>query len=100
MSYPFGKVQPELTSVILEDDGLLARALDEILRGDSEYKKLTIKILSAQVRLKKLATKETWLAYLSLEEVTNYRLTFILALVVRWAFNEGRRHQRQLCGER
>ena len=86
--------RPKLTPVVVADD--LGGVLDKLFKAEPEYRKLTIQIIRAQGRLKKSATEEAWLDYLLLEERVNNRLTFVLDLVAQWAFQQGRRHQRQL----
>jgi hypothetical protein len=87
--------RPKLTPEDLADPSKLGGILDAVV-ADDNYRKLTAKILKAQDRLQQLASDDAWVEYLEVEQLVNTRMTFMLTAVAKFAFNEGRRHQRQL----
>lgn len=104
MSHPFGGSKrsrgPRLTSEIVADDSRLLGIVDELLLADKNYRRLTVRILEAQHRLQTLCDTDAWLAYLDVEQLVTERANVMLAAVARFAFQEGRRQQRQLRGSR
>jgi len=84
---------PRLCDDELADDSRVLGAVDALLAGNDNYSKHTRKILAAQDRLQALCEPEAWIAYLEVEQAVNDRVNLLLAVVARWAFNEGRQRR-------
>jgi hypothetical protein len=85
---------PRLSADAISDDSAVLSLVDALFEHNTAYAKHTRKILAAQDRLQALCEPDAWVEYLFLEERVNQRVNFMLALVARWAFNEGRRSRR------
>ena len=85
---------PRLTPEIIADDSRLLGLVDQLFEHDDNYKKHTRRILAAQHRLQDLCSEEAWVRFLFVEEAANLRVNMMLAVVARWAFDEGRGHRR------
>ena len=86
---------PRLLPGDIADDSRLGSVIDRVITGNDNYTTATARILAAQDRLQRLCDDDAWVEYLHVEEATNDRVNMMLALVARWAFEEGRRHQRR-----
>jgi hypothetical protein len=84
--------RPRLHPADLADNRVHA-AVDGLFIDSAEYAKHTRKILAAQDKLQQLASDDAWIAYLEIEQAVNARVSMMVALIARWAFNEGRRHR-------
>ena len=85
---------PRLALEDLGDDSHVLGLVDQLVLRKDNYTKHTAKILAAQDRLQELSESDAWIAFLDVEAATNERVNFMLAVVARWAFNEGRRSRR------
>jgi hypothetical protein len=83
---------PCLTAAIMNDDDALAMAINELLLGSKAIRKLGERVLRAQDRLQKAVGRKAWARYLKLEEWVNDRTSRETDLLVRWAFEAGKRH--------
>jgi hypothetical protein len=86
---------PRLLPEVVADDSALGGVIDGVITGNDNYVRATAKILAAQDRLQRLCDEDAWVEYLHVEQVMNDRVSTMLALVARWAFDEGRRHQQR-----
>lgn len=84
---------PKLTGAILQDEDALHAALDAVLGGTRELRRLSGAVLRAQESLRKSVGVRAWQRYLAVEEATNARNTAMLEAVARWALRQrvGRR---------
>jgi hypothetical protein len=86
---------PRLTNKIVADESVLAAAIDQVLLRDDNYRRLSRSIGRAQDRLQNAVTKDAFSRYLDIEEATNWRFTYALALIATWAFKQGQRRRRR-----
>jgi len=70
------------------DDISLLSLLHAMFEHDAEHRRLTRRIVTAQRRLKKLATEAAWLEYLVLEAAVNQRTDLMVTHVARRAIDE------------
>lgn len=82
--------KPTLTPEIIADDNRLHALIDAMITKDKRYWRHTRAILRLQLRHQELASEDSFVAYLTLEEAVNERTAWMLAEVARWAFQEGR----------
>ncbi len=83
---------PCLTSDIMADDDALALMIDELTLGSKRVRKLSKKVRRAQDRLRKVVKSKAWAKYMKLEQIVNHRAGEEVNLLVRWAFEAGKRH--------
>jgi hypothetical protein len=83
---------PCLTAEIMNDDDALALAINELLLRSPAIRKLSNRVRRGQDRLERAVDRRAWKRYLKLEEVTNDRTSRETDLLVRWAFEAGKRH--------
>jgi hypothetical protein len=81
-----------LTPEIMADDNALALAIQEMLLGSRAMRKLSRRVRRAADRLHRVVNRKAWAKYMVLEEVVNDRATQEVELLVRWAYEAGRRH--------
>jgi len=83
---------PCLTAEIMNDDDMLALAINELLLGSPAVRKLSKRVRHAQDHLQKVVERRAWKRYLRLEEIINDRTSRETDILVRWAFEAGKRH--------
>jgi hypothetical protein len=83
---------PCLTTDIMNDDDALAMAINELLLGSPVVRKLSKRVRRGQDRLERAVDRKAWKLYLRLEELVNDRTSRETDLLVRWAFDAGKRH--------
>lgn len=81
---------PTLTPLIIADDSKLHGLIDQMITDDREYWRRTRHILRLQLRHQELASEDSFVAYLTLEEAINDRAAWMMAKVARWAFEAGK----------
>jgi hypothetical protein len=79
---------PRLTPAIVADDEALAELVDLLYEHDPHLNARNTEIAIAQGSLAQVIPREAWDIYRSVESLT---LLHEVQLV-RWAFNEGRKH--------
>jgi hypothetical protein len=84
-----------LTPDILSDVDAFGSAIDQMLLRSKRYRKMTRRVLRAQGRLRRAVRWKGWARYLRLEEVVNERAGHENELLIRWAFEQGRRSRRR-----
>lgn len=92
--------RPRLHPEDLDHESRVLGAVDALLLGNHNYKRMTAKILEAQDRLQALCNEDAWVAFLDIEAAFSTRVNFMLVTVAKWAFHERGRHQRQPRGGR
>jgi integrase len=83
---------PCLTAAIMNDNDALAVAVNELLVGSKTIGKLSKRVRQAQDRLQRAVDRRAWKRYLRLEEIGNDRTSQETDLIIRWAFEAGKRH--------
>jgi len=83
---------PCLTPEIVADDDALALAIHEFLLGSKKMRKLSRRVRRAQGRLHRVVDGRAWRVYLRLEEAVNDRDGLEGDLLIRWAYEAGKRH--------
>jgi hypothetical protein len=83
---------PCLTAAIVNDDDALAVAISELLLGSPAVRRLSKRVRRGQDRLERAVDRRAWKRYLKLEELVNDRTSQETDLLVRWAFEAGKRH--------
>jgi len=83
---------PCLTPEIVADDDALALAIQDMLLGSRAMRKLTKMVRRAQDRLQRVVNRKAWAKYMVLEEHVNDRASQEVDVLVRWAFEAGKRH--------
>jgi hypothetical protein len=83
---------PCLTPEIVADDDTLALAIQDMILGSRAMRKLTRRVRRAQDRLQRMVHRKAWARYMILEEVVNDRASQEVELLVRWAYEAGKRH--------
>ncbi|MGH7295919.1 MAG: hypothetical protein ACRELB_13335 [Polyangiaceae bacterium] len=83
---------PCLTPEIVADDDALALAIQDRLLGSGAMRRLTRRVRRAQDRLQRVVNREAWARYMVLEEHVNDRSSQEVDLLIRWAFEAGKRH--------
>jgi predicted nucleic acid-binding Zn-ribbon protein len=83
---------PCLTAAIADDDDALAVAVNELLMRSKTIRRLSNRIRRAQERLQEVVDRRAWERYLRLEEIINDRTNRESDLIIRWAFEAGKRH--------
>jgi len=76
----------------MNDDDALAVAVNELLLGSKSIRRLSKRVLRAQDRLQKAVDRRAWKRYLRLEVIGNDRTSQEMDLIIRWAFEAGKRH--------
>jgi hypothetical protein len=84
---------PKLSAKKLKDQEALGDAIDKVLLASKPWQKTTKKVQKAGHKLRRLASYDAWMMYLSLEEIVNERAAVENGLLVRWAFEQGRRRR-------
>jgi len=85
---------PDLDPGIVEDDDALWEAIDQLLAGDPQLRRLQRWIADWQIVLRACIGGEGWAVYQLIEELANERVELALMTVAKWAFAEGVRSQR------
>ncbi len=83
--------RPTLDPDIIADEEQLFEAIEKVCTMDRRWQRLRQAVRRRQEDLRRLADNEPWSAYLRLEEAVNARAVREHDLLVRWAFDEGRR---------
>jgi hypothetical protein len=83
---------PSLNAEIMNDDDMLALAINELLLGSPAVRKLSKRVRRGQDRLERAVDRRAWKQYLKLEEIINDRTSRETDILVRWAFEAGKRH--------
>jgi hypothetical protein len=83
---------PCLTAAIVNDDDALSLAIQDLLLGSPAVRKLSKRVRRGQDRLQKAVDRRAWKRYLKLEELVNDRTSRETDLLIRWAFEAGKRH--------
>jgi len=83
---------PCLTADIMNDDDALAMAVNELLLGSKAIGKLSKRVRRGQDRLERAVDRRAWKRYLRLEELVNDRTSREADILVRWAFEAGKRY--------
>jgi hypothetical protein len=83
---------PCLSAAVVNDDDALALTINELLLGSKVIRKLSKRVRRAQDRLERVVDRRAWKRYLRLEETINDRTSRETDLLVRWAFDAGKRH--------
>jgi hypothetical protein len=83
---------PCLTADIMNDDDALALAVNELLLGSPIVRKLSKRVRRGQDHLERAVDRRAWKQYLKLEEIINDRTSRETDILVRWAFEAGKRH--------
>jgi hypothetical protein len=83
---------PCLTPEIMADDDALALAIQDVLLASRTMRKLTRRVRRAADRLQRVMNRKAWARYMVLEERVNDRTSQEVELLVRWAYQAGRRH--------
>ncbi len=83
---------PCLTAAIMNDDDALALALQELLLGSKVVRRLSKRVRRGQDRLQDAVDRKAWKRYLKLEQLVNDRTSRETDLLIRWAFEAGKRH--------
>jgi hypothetical protein len=87
---------PKLTKKIVKDDLAVSDAIIAVLTASKgKRSKLTKAILNLQRRLQRAVEPKAWKVYLHLEEIVHERESHEEDLLVRWAFEQGRRYERR-----
>jgi|SRR5580658_6914143 hypothetical protein len=81
-----------LTAAIVNDDDALAMAINELLLGSKTIRRLSKRVRRGQERLQQVVDRRAWNRYLRLEGIINDRTSRETDLIVRWAFEAGKRH--------
>jgi hypothetical protein len=81
--------------VMCEDDESLAALVDSFIFGDPDARARQSDTLALQHELRGQVDRDAWATYARLEEVVNARWSELSLVLVRWAFNEGRRAGRR-----
>ena len=81
--------QPDLSVEIIEDDELLAAAVDAIVLRDPEARRLHHEIAIVEEMFKDLTGSSEWNLYLRIDELRGARSADLLVVVARWAFTAG-----------
>ena len=89
---------PALTPEIVEDDQLLAVAVDAVILADPEARRRAAEIAEHFEWLRGSVDGDTWKQTLDLEERANERFSEVALVLSRWAFNEGVRSGRRSLG--
>jgi|GEM_PF-1398694 hypothetical protein len=85
----------KLTAKMLKnDDEAVGDAIDGALLASKPWVKMSKKVQRAGDKLRRTVNYDGWMAYLSLEEIVNARAATEMDVVVRWAFEQGRRRRR------
>lgn len=87
--------EPILTPADLADRSKLGTVLDAVVQRDDNYRRLTQRVLATQERLQQRCDEDAWVEYLDIESIVNARIDSMLAVVAKFAFEQGRRHERQ-----
>jgi len=82
---------PNITPELIADDQKLHRVIDTLLVDNQTYWRFCRRILKLQLRHQELASEDAFSAFLDVEAGMNEKHAWELALVARWAFEEGRR---------
>jgi hypothetical protein len=82
---------PQLDPDVIEDDQLLAMAVDAVMGRDSRAKALMVSINDHGVWLRGAVDADTWQLVLRIDELATERWSDLTLVLVRWAFAEGRR---------
>jgi hypothetical protein len=80
---------PRLTDETVEDDALLAEAIDALLAQDPTAQERIAEIAMHHAWFSDMVDPGTWSAFLQLEELSSARAGDDLVAVARWAFHEG-----------
>jgi len=83
---------PCLTPEIISDDDALALAIQDMILGSRAMRKMSKRVRCAQDRLRRVVGRKAWARYMVLEEIVNDRASREVELLVRWAYEAGRRH--------
>jgi len=83
---------PCLTAAIVNDDDALAMAVNDLLLGSKTIRKLSKRVRHGQERLQLVVDRRAWKRYLRLEELVNDRTNRETDVIIRWAFEAGKRH--------
>ena len=87
---------PRLLPGDIADDSRLGGVIDRVITAERQlHDGSPLGSSRHQDRLQRLCDDDAWVEYLHVEEATNDRVNMMLALVARWAFEEGRRQQRR-----
>lgn len=82
---------PRLTEGDLGDDSTLASIIEGLITSDKTYWKHCRAILPCQLRHQELSSEDGFEAQLAIEQAWEARDRYMMLLVARWAFMEGRR---------
>ena len=80
---------PELTAEIVDDDELLAQAVDAVVLRDPDARRLMEEIVLQEEMFKSVVGADAWGLFLRLDELRNERFSELLLVVTRWAFRAG-----------
>jgi hypothetical protein len=80
-----------LTKIILNDEDALGLAIDEVLLRSKTFRRASRHVRKLQRKLRRKMTRDAWRLYLHLEEVVNDRAIVEQDVLIRWAFESGRR---------
>ena len=83
---------PVLDPAVIEDEELLALAVDAVILADPVARVRSGEIAQYQAWLRAIVDDETWRLYLEVESRQNERFADLALATARWAFSEGRRH--------
>lgn len=83
---------PNLTPEIMSDHDALSDMINKLLLASKKMGKLTKRVVRAQDRLHRVVGRRAWAKYMMLEEVVNERAGHEMDVIIRWAFDAGRRH--------
>jgi hypothetical protein len=92
--------RPRLHPDDLDNESRVLGAVDALLLSSVNYKLMSARILEAQDKLQAASEIDAWIAYLDIEQLVNERVNFMLMTAIKFAFHEGRRHQRHRRGGR
>ena len=90
---------PALTPELVEDEELLASAVDEVVRLDPVAAHRAAEIVEHQGWLRDVVDADTWKLVLEIDARQTERWADVVVRVVAWAFEEGRRYPVAPTGE-
>jgi hypothetical protein len=84
-----------LTAEIVADEHAVSKILDDTFAEHPALVRASRRIKKRQKELQRAASKAAWRKYLAVEEAHNAREIVELDLFVAWAFEQGRRFERE-----
>jgi len=84
--------RPQLDPTLVDDDERLGEMVDAVIAADIEARARMADIFVYTEALRASLDADTWITFLTYDELANGRFSELLLAVTRFAFAEGRRH--------